>query len=66
MGYLVQPGTSRILTTQADSLPRPAELLSLIVAREAGQDVEMSKPSYATYVKDRLTGFTGEGRTPQR
>jgi 5-methyltetrahydropteroyltriglutamate--homocysteine methyltransferase len=32
---------------------------------DAGLDVlndgEMSKPSYATYVKDRLTGFTGEG-----
>jgi len=32
---------------------------------DAGVDVlndgEMSKPSYATYVKDRLTGFTGEG-----
>ena len=24
-------------------------------------DGEMSKPSYATYVKDRLTGFGGEG-----
>ena len=23
-------------------------------------DGEMSKPSYATYVKDRLSGFTGE------
>jgi 5-methyltetrahydropteroyltriglutamate--homocysteine methyltransferase len=33
--------------------------------REAGVDVlndgEVSKPSYATYVKDRLTGFGGEG-----
>lgn len=32
--------------------------------REAGIDIvndgEMSKPSYATYVKDRLTGFGGE------
>lgn len=27
-------------------------------------DGEMSKPSYATYVKDRLTGFGGEGRLP--
>jgi 5-methyltetrahydropteroyltriglutamate--homocysteine methyltransferase len=26
-------------------------------------DGEMSKPSYATYVKDRLTGFGGEGNT---
>jgi 5-methyltetrahydropteroyltriglutamate--homocysteine methyltransferase len=26
-------------------------------------DGEMSKPSYATYVKDRLTGFGGTGNT---
>src|SRR5947207_14009810 len=26
-------------------------------------DGEMSKPSYATYVKDRLTGFTGSSNT---
>jgi methionine synthase II (cobalamin-independent) len=34
---------------------------------EAGVDLvndgEMSKPSYATYVKDRLNGFGGTGRT---
>jgi 5-methyltetrahydropteroyltriglutamate--homocysteine methyltransferase len=34
---------------------------------DAGVDIvddgEMSKPSYATYVKDRLTGFGGEGNT---
>src|SRR5947209_1295486 len=33
---------------------------------EAGVDVvsdgEMSKPGYATYVKDRLTGFEGESQ----
>jgi 5-methyltetrahydropteroyltriglutamate--homocysteine methyltransferase len=39
-----------------------------IVARQAGagidivNDGEMSKPSYATYVKDRLSGFGGESR----
>jgi len=78
--------THRILTTHAGSLPRPAELLSLISAQEAGKPVdaakldtevrsavkkivakqadlgvdvlndgEQSKPSYATYVKDRLS-----------
>jgi 5-methyltetrahydropteroyltriglutamate--homocysteine methyltransferase len=35
--------------------------------RDAGIDLvndgEMSKPSYATYVKDRLTGFGGTGNT---
>jgi len=34
---------------------------------EAGIDIvddgEMSKPSYATYIKDRLSGFGGEGNT---
>ncbi len=83
--------SQRILTTHAGSLPRPEELLRLLLAQEAdnqvdgdelvekvrqavtdsvrnqidaGVDVvsdgEMSKPSYATYVKDRLTGFGGE------
>src|ERR1700744_931800 len=35
--------------------------------RKAGVDIvtdgEMSKPSYATYVKDRLSGFGGSGNT---
>lgn len=35
--------------------------------RDAGVDIindgEMSKPSYATYVKDRLSGFGGEGNS---
>jgi 5-methyltetrahydropteroyltriglutamate--homocysteine methyltransferase len=82
----------RLLTTHTGSLPRPAELLPLIYAKEAGEPVddsefqaqvlvavsdtvgaqadagvdvvndgEMSKPTYATYVKDRLSGFGGEG-----
>jgi 5-methyltetrahydropteroyltriglutamate--homocysteine methyltransferase len=82
--------TERILATHTGSLPRPADLLTLIQAMEsstgepavfsarvrsavaeivqaqvrAGVDVvndgEMGKPSYATYVKDRLTGFEQE------
>ncbi len=82
----------RILTTHTGSLPRPAELMRLISAREEGEltdpsaleasiaaavdeivrkqvesgvdivnDGEVSKISYSTYVKDRLTGFEGEG-----
>jgi len=45
---------------------RIAEAVSLIVEKQlnAGIDIindgEMSKPSYATYVKDRLSGFGGE------
>src|SRR5215467_107477 len=84
----------RFLTTHTGSLPRPADLIRMMFAkeegvpvdpvvlgarvraavaevvvkqREAGIDVvndgEMSKPSYATYVKDRLTGFGGSGNT---
>jgi 5-methyltetrahydropteroyltriglutamate--homocysteine methyltransferase len=88
----MQPRANRILTTHSGSLPRPADFLPLVLARDAGEDVdeaqfteavraavrqtvrqqaevgvdvlndgEVSKPSYATYVKDRLTGFGGEG-----
>jgi 5-methyltetrahydropteroyltriglutamate--homocysteine methyltransferase len=88
----MERSTERILTTHAGSLPRPAELLPMVLAQEAGETVddaelrrevraavketvrkqadagidvlndgEVSKPSYATYVKDRLTGFGGEG-----
>jgi 5-methyltetrahydropteroyltriglutamate--homocysteine methyltransferase len=80
----------RILTTHTGSLPRPADLVQMMFAKEEGQavdraalstrvrtavadivrkqvaagidilnDGEVSKPSYATYVKDRLTGFGG-------
>ena len=84
--------TERILTTHTGSLPRPADLLSLIQSMETGagnaaafgarvhsavaeivqaqvragvdivNDGEMGKPSYATYVKDRLTGFEQVGQ----
>ncbi len=92
----MQPGTDRILTTHAGSLPKPAELLSMVYAHERGEPVgadelaagmrtavgetvhkqldagvdmvndgEVAKPSFATYVKDRLTGFGGEGSIMQ-
>src|SRR5947207_4805970 len=82
--------TERFLTTHTGSLPRPADLIRMMFAREEGvpvdaaalgarirsavaevvrkqvdagvdivNDGEMSKPSYATYVKDRLNGFGG-------
>ena len=84
-----------MLTTHTGSLPRPADLAELMLARDEGQavdqpafdarvgeaihdvvakqidigldvinDGEMSKPSYSTYVKDRLSGFEGKGRRP--
>ncbi len=83
----------RILTTHTGSLPRPEDLLQLILAKDAGEavdddafqsclrrsiggivaqqveagidivsDGELSKISYSTYVKDRMTGFGGEGK----
>ncbi|MEO8740406.1 MAG: cobalamin-independent methionine synthase II family protein [Casimicrobiaceae bacterium] len=86
--------TERFLTTHTGSLPRPADLIRTMFAKEEGvpvepealerriaaavkevvrkqvdagidivDDGEMSKPSYATYIKDRLSGFGGEGNT---
>ena len=80
--------TSRILTTHAGSLPRPADLLQMLATKEAGQPVdeaartkrlptavkeivskqidlgldviddgEYSKPSFVTYVNERLGGY---------
>jgi 5-methyltetrahydropteroyltriglutamate--homocysteine methyltransferase len=82
------------LTTHTGSLPRPDDLVSIMYAKEEGQNIdhaelgerihaavaemvakqrragidiindgEVSKPSYATYVKDRLSGFGGTGNT---
>src|SRR6185503_15587102 len=82
--------TDAFLTTHTGSLPRPADLIRMMYAKEEGvpvdaaalgarirsavaevvrkqtdagidvvDDGEMSKPSYATYVKDRLHGFGG-------
>ncbi len=89
----------RILTTHVGSLPRPADLHAMGVARQSGDTVdetahaarlksavaeivrrqvslgidivadgEMSKPSFITYINDRLAGFetdtTYENRSP--
>jgi 5-methyltetrahydropteroyltriglutamate--homocysteine methyltransferase len=86
--------TDRFLTTHTGSLPRPDDLIQIMVAKEEGipvdaaalearictavdemvqrqseagvdiiNDGEMSKPSYATYVKDRISGFGGSGNS---
>src|SRR6188474_1408567 len=78
----------RVLTTHVGSLPRPADLHAMSVARGKGETVdetryalrvrqavsdivkkqvtlgidivddgEMSKPSFITYINDRLAGF---------
>ena len=83
--------TDRILTTHTGSLPRPPDLVEMLMAHDAGKadeaalarrvreavaeivrkqadagvdvlnDGEMGKSLYSTYVKDRLTGFGGQG-----
>ena len=84
-----------IRTTHVGSLPRPADVSAILVAREHGEQVdaaeaerafaagvaeavrrqvaagidfvsdgEMAKISYATYIKDRITGFDGD--SPRR
>jgi len=86
----------RVLTTHTGSLPRPADLIRMMFAREEGvpvdgpalaarihtavaevvrqqadagisvvNDGELSKPSYATYIKDRLNGFGGASQSLQ-
>jgi 5-methyltetrahydropteroyltriglutamate--homocysteine methyltransferase len=86
--------TERFLTTHTGSLPRPADLVRMMYAKEEGvpvdraalaariasavaevvkkqaeagvdivNDGELSKPSYATYVKDRLAGFGGSSQS---
>ena len=84
----------RFLTTHTGSLPRPDDLIEMVIATQRGDNVdpaaledritsavfestrkqveagvdivndgEMSKPSYATYVLQRLTGFGGTGNS---
>jgi len=67
----------RIMYAKEEGVPVDAAALSHRVAAavdevvhkqaEAGVDIvndgEMSKPSYATYIKDRLSGFGGTGNT---
>src|SRR5690349_16258306 len=74
-GSLPRPADLVDLVRQADAgqppegLPtRVREAVAEIVGKEidAGLDVvndgEMGKPAYATYVKDRLTGFEGTSK----
>ena len=88
--------SDRILTTHTGSLPRPADLVEMIQARENGEtpedasfnirvkaavaeivakqidagidvvsDGEMGKPSFASYVKNRISGFGGQNPEPR-
>ena len=93
----MEHSTSRILTTHAGSLPRPADLLEMLQAKEQGKPVdeaartgrlpgavkeivdkqvelgidivddgEYSKPSFVTYVNERLGGFEIDKDAPHR
>jgi 5-methyltetrahydropteroyltriglutamate--homocysteine methyltransferase len=71
------PDLIRMMYAKEEGVPVDPEALSQRVAdavaevvrkqAESGVDIvndgEMSKPSYATYIKDRLSGFGGEGNT---
>jgi 5-methyltetrahydropteroyltriglutamate--homocysteine methyltransferase len=92
----MERSVDRVLTTHTGSLPRPADLIRIMFAREEGvpvdgpalaarirtavaevvrkqtdagitvvSDGELSKPSYATYIKDRLNGFGGTSQSLQ-
>jgi 5-methyltetrahydropteroyltriglutamate--homocysteine methyltransferase len=70
-------GLKQLMFAREDGLPFDQSALDEQVVRavefvvdrqiRAGLDIvndgEMPKPSYATYVKDRLTGFGGSGNT---
>ncbi len=89
--------TDRILTTHVGSLPRPAELLAVVQAKEQGKPVdekahatrlsaavndivrkqielgidviddgEFGKPSFVSYVNERLGGFEVDKDLPQQ
>ncbi len=93
----MQHSTDRIITTHAGSLPRPADLLDMLLARAEGKPVdeaaytarlpgavqeivdkqaelgidvvddgEYSKPSFVTYVNERLGGFEPDADSPNR
>jgi 5-methyltetrahydropteroyltriglutamate--homocysteine methyltransferase len=93
----MQRSTDRILTTHVGSLPRPADLLDVVLAKDQGKPVdekahatrlraavgevvrqqvelgidiiddgEFGKPSFVSYVNDRLGGFEVDKSAPRR
>jgi 5-methyltetrahydropteroyltriglutamate--homocysteine methyltransferase len=93
----MQRSGDRILTTHVGSLPRPADLHAMTVARQNGKPVdeaayrarlrqavadivrkqaalgidvvadgEMSKPSFITYINERLSGFEPDTARPSQ
>lgn len=93
MNRLDNRSDKRILTTHAGSLPRPPDVLEMLLADQPNQaarearlpgavkeivgkqvelgidivdDGEYSKPSFVTYVNERLGGFEPDTDTPNR
>jgi 5-methyltetrahydropteroyltriglutamate--homocysteine methyltransferase len=93
----MQHSTKRILTTHAGSLPRPPDLLEMLMAKVEGKEIdeaaraarlpsavkqivqkqielgidivddgEFSKPSFVTYVNERLGGYEVDKDAPRR
>src|SRR6476619_5240993 len=93
----MQHSTQRILTTHAGSLPRPPDMIDMLVAKAQGEtideaarqarlpgavkeivrkqielgvdiidDGEYSKPSFVTYVNERLGGYEVDSEAPRR
>src|SRR5262249_5203416 len=93
----MQRSTDRILTTHVGSLPRPPDLLDVVLAKDQGKPVdekahaarlrsavgeivrhqvelgidiiddgEFGKPSFVSYVNDRLGGFEIDKAAPRR
>src|SRR5262245_21947613 len=70
----MRTSTERILTTHVGSLPRSGEVIELLYKKDGGEpydraafdrgDGETSKVGYATYIKDRLSGFAGHDSRP--
>ena len=74
----MKTSTEKILTTHVGSIPRPIELSEILYKVEFQEpyntdqigwgldiinDGEMSKTGYATYIQQRLDGFSGESKS---
>ncbi len=65
----MRTSSDRILTTHVGSLPRSAAVTDVVFGRERGEEAPDGDQviSYATYIKDRITGFDGDSdREPPR
>ncbi|MGH7091770.1 MAG: hypothetical protein ACREFQ_23010, partial [Stellaceae bacterium] len=54
------PVEERLLAARIEDAVRDCVARQAVAGIDVANDGEMSKPSYATYIKDRLGGFGGE------